>query len=260
MISCITITQAGREAMVADAMADFAQQTVVSRELLIVHDGNSGLHERLAHLADSHAAKCKKALIRVERAETGLSLGALRNIATDHAEGEWICQWDDDDRYHPERLRLQWQAAQNERADCCFLVDQLHWFRQTGALFWDDWNNEPYPMNFVQGTLLCKRARMPRYPELRRGEDTAFTWDLLRASHDQGFNVARLRGVGWCYIYSYHGANAWDAAHHEAIAAAKHWPAARLIAQRSKLSVALSEYVPRMPPLSMQCGAELWQF
>ncbi len=260
MISCITITQAGREPMVADAMADFARQTVVSRELLIVHDGDAGLHERLTRLADSPAMQCERAQIRVERAEPGLSLGALRNIATDRAHGEWICQWDDDDRYHPERLQLQWQAAQRERADCCFLVDQLHWFRQTGALYWDDWDSEPYPMNFVQGTLLCKRARMPRYPELRRGEDTAFTWDLLRASHDEGFVVARLRGVGWCYIYSYHGANAWDAAHHEAIAAAKHLPAARLIAQRARLAAALADYAPGLPQLSVPCGAEQWRF
>ena len=261
MISCITITQAGRERLVADAIADFAQQTWADRQLLIVHDGDAALHERLgALIADAgiHYEHC--APIRVHREAVGQSLGALRNVATAHALGDWICQWDDDDRYHPMRLQLQWQAALDEQAECCFLVDQLHWFCDDGRLYWDDWHGEPYPINFVQGTLLCKQSRMPRYPELRRGEDTGATWALLRASYEAPFAVARLRGAGWCYVYRYHGANAWEAEHHAAIAAAKHLSPAQLVGRQAALKKALSEYRPALPPLSMPVGAERWQF
>ena len=161
------------------------------------------------------------ASIRVERAPPGQRLGGLRNIAIARARGEWICQWDDDDRYHPERLRLQWEQAQSEQADVNYLVDQLHWFRADSLLFWDDWGGEPYPMNLIQGTILARRDVMPPYPDIGRGEDTLQTHALLREEASKAFRVSRLRGMGWCYIYRFHGGNAWDAAHHRAISAVK---------------------------------------
>ena len=112
-------------------------------------------------------------------------------------------------------------AALTERlvasgASFAFLTDQLHWFPKHGALYWEDWSSEAYPLDFVQGTLVGRRARMPSYDPLRRGEDTA----LCRAIVAGGETVARVRDAGWSHVYTYHGDNAFPAPHHQAIASA----------------------------------------
>ena len=48
--------------------------------------------------------------IRVVYIGPGVSLGAARNLTVDTARGAYVCQWDDDDLYHPERLRIQYEA------------------------------------------------------------------------------------------------------------------------------------------------------
>ena len=217
MISCLCITRGDRPGLLSEAVSDFVRQTFPDRELVILHDGDEAVHAEVGAIVAAHAG----ASIRIERTQPGPRLGELRNVAIARARGEWICQWDDDDRYHPERLRLQWEHAQSEQAAVNYLVDQLHWFRPDNTLFWDDWSGEPYPMNVIQGTILARRDVMPPYPDIGRGEDTLQTHALLRAEASNAFRVSRLRGMGWCYIYRYHGGNVWDAAHHRAISAAK---------------------------------------
>jgi glycosyltransferase involved in cell wall biosynthesis len=187
----------------------------------------------------------------------GLRLGELRNIAVKRARGEWICQWDDDDRCHPERLRLQWEHAQSENAAVNYLVDQLHWFLPDNVLFWDDWSGEPYPLNVIQGTILARREVMAPYPDLSRGEDTLQTHALLRAEALGAFRVSRLRGVGWCYIYRFHGRNVFDAAHHRAISAVKRLRPARLLPRLALLQDRLKEYQPALPSAQTWLGTEL---
>ena len=163
MISCLCITRGDRPGLLSEAVSDFVRQTFADRELVILHDGDEAAHAAVAAIVAAHAG----ASIRIERTPPGPRLGELRNIAIGRARGEWICQWDDDDRYHPERLRLQWEHAQSEQAAVNYLVDQLHWFRPDNTLFWDDWGAESYPMNIIQGTILARRAVMPPLPGYR---------------------------------------------------------------------------------------------
>ena len=58
-----------------------------------------------------------------------------------------------------------------------------------------------------------------------------------------------MRGAGWCYIYTWHGANAWPEPHHLAIAASKHLPDARLLAREPVLRQRLAEFAPPLGPL-----------
>jgi glycosyltransferase involved in cell wall biosynthesis len=248
MISCLMVTQASRLPLAALAIADFAGQTHAERELIVLHDGADDTDLALRAVA----AQFPHAAIRIERAEPGLSLGSLRN-RTVACGGEWLCQWDDDDRYHPERLALQWQAAQREKADFCFLVDQLHYFPQSRQMYWDDWEREPYPMNFIQGSLLGRRDRLPPYPDAARGEDTAMVRELLRGAP----RIARLRDVGWCYVYVYHGSNVWSAAHHTAISQAKALGPARLLRAAETLRHRLGQYAPGFGPVAFPHAAGL---
>lgn len=237
-VSCLTVTQPGRIDLLRHAVGDFARQTHAERELVIVHDGDPSFDAEVRQLCTLHGS----ATIRVRRVTPGSALGALRNHAVEQAHGECICQWDDDDRYHPMRIEMQLQALEKESADFCFLVDQLHWFPARGELYWDDWDSEQYPLNFIQGTLLGYRDRMPRYPESARGEDTALCLEILRA----GRKITRLRGVGWCYVYAYHGGNAWHQGHHLAIVQAKSLGAAQLLGKEYLLRQRLAEYEPAL--------------
>ena len=237
LVTCITITQAGRLHMLADSIRDFLRQTHPEREQLIVHDGSEQDHADICSLADRLAGSAGPR-VRVHRAAPGTSLGQLRNVAVAESQGDIICQWDDDDRYHPLRLALQYEALRSREAAFCFLVDQLHGYREAAHLTWDDWDSEPYPLNFIQGTLMGYRAQMPEYPSLARGEDTAACLALLST----GRRIARLRGVGWCYVYMYHGRNVWSRQHHWSISQAKQLQEFKLRARLHTLRQRLREY------------------
>jgi glycosyltransferase involved in cell wall biosynthesis len=212
------------------------RQTWPDRELVIVHDGDAAFDARLKALATSHDA----AAISVYRQPRTLTLGELRNASVDVARGEIVCQWDDDDRYHPRRLELQFAAMRVENSEFCFLTDQLHLFAADRTMYWDDWNLEVYPLNLVQGTLLGSKAALGRYRPLARGEDTPLILDLLR----RGRRITRLREHGYLYVYVFDGQNVWDYDHHAAISAWKRFRGARLLALEPTLRARLAEYHP----------------
>jgi len=234
LISCLTVTQPDRLPELGRSIRCFARQTHHERELVIVHDGGDAFDREARALA----AEFPGERIRVERTESGAGLGALRNVAVGLARGELVCQWDDDDLYHPDRLASQYRRLRETGSDFCFLTDQLHWFLNTGEFFWDDWNVEPWPMNLIQGTLLGRRGALPAYPALARGEDTP----VLQALHRDGAKLAGLEDHGYLYIYTYSGKNAWDLAHHGAISSWKRLRRERLEARRGMLADRLKEY------------------
>jgi glycosyltransferase involved in cell wall biosynthesis len=236
MISALMVTQAGRRNFALTAMADFAAQTHSRRELVVVHDGDAAFDETLAAAAARHA----DTNIRIIQAGPDQTLGELRNLSLAEAAGDFVCQWDDDDRYHPSRLAEQWMALRNDDGNFCFLQQQMHFFADTRQMFLVDWDTEAYPMNFVQGSMLARRSSVPSYPALPRGEDTAVVREVLR----QGHPVTRVANKAWLYVYICHEANAWSSAHHRAIARAKGAGEARLLAARRTLESRLFEYDP----------------
>lgn len=234
MISCLAVTQPGRLEQLEHSIRSFSRQTYTRRELVIVHDGDDEFQQSL----QSTLRRFPGDRFRLVRAEPGTSLGELRNLSVRSARGDLLCQWDDDDLYHPRRLAAQYQRLTESGSDFCFLTDQLHWFQTTDEFFWDDWNVEPYPMNLIQGTLMGRRAMVPEYPALARGEDTPVLQTLFRS----GAKLIDLSGSGYLYIYTYSGKNAWDFAHHAAISRWKRLPAAQLEARRGLLVRELKRY------------------
>lgn len=234
LISCLTVTQPDRLDELGRSIRCFSLQTYANREMVIVHDGSAGFHRKLLELI----AGWPRDRFRLVRADARQRLGELRNLAVARARGELVCQWDDDDLNHPERLKMQYEHLVRESGDFCFFTDQLHWFRNTGEFFWDDWNIEPYPMNLIQGTLMGRRDMLTDYPALDRGEDTA----VLQALSGQGARLVALSGFGYLYIYVYSGKNTWDLAHHGAISAWKRLRREALHARRNELTRYLKEY------------------
>ena len=238
MISCLTVTRETRFRSLQLAVGDFARQTWGERELVIVHDGDAAFDAKLKRLAAAHDA----APIAIHRIAPGQTLGNLRNASIDAACGEIVCQWDDDDRYHPRRLELQFAAMRVENSEFCFLTDQLHLFAAERTMYWDDWNLEAHPLNLVQGTLLGSKAALGRYPPLARGEDTPVILDLLRRNR----RITRLREHGYLYVYVFDGDNAWGHEHHATISAWKRFRGARLLALEPLLRARLAEYQPSL--------------
>jgi hypothetical protein len=59
--------------------------------------------------------------------------------------------------------------------------------------------------------IAVARARgewMTPYPDIGLGEDTLQTLALLQAEASKALRVSRLRGMGWCDIYRFHGGDA----------------------------------------------------
>ncbi|MGR8978771.1 MAG: glycosyltransferase family 2 protein [Gammaproteobacteria bacterium] len=250
MISCLTITQPGRLPELSRAVACFRSQTLKERELVIVHDGDEDFHQSVQQLLECEPGY---GLFQVHRVPSGRTLGDLRNVAVGLAKYSIVCQWDDDDLYHPRRLEVQFAFLKIKGADFCFLTDQLHLFESERILYWDDWNRETYPMNLIQGTLLGDKSLLGQYPALKRGEDTPVMMHLVRRGH----KIAALGGMGWIYIYAYTGKNVWEREHHAAISAWKQLSGERLNKQIELLDARLREYPTDFGPVSMPCENKL---
>lgn len=201
MVSCLMVTK-DRPALARHAVACFQRQTYPNRELIIVDDGASDtLDAWVRDLADPQIRHLR--LPADDR-----PLGELRNAAVAAATGEYVAGWDDDDLSHPNRLALQVAAARALRADACFLERELMWWpreRRIAASCRRVW----------EGSMLCTRAGMPAYPAERRGEDTPVAFDVAR----RGRTV--LLDAPFLYVYIFHGANTFEAAHWNT-----HWRAA----------------------------------
>ncbi len=233
-ISCLTVTRTARLGSLERAIRAFARQTWAARELVIVHDEGAVLQSSI----ESLAAQWPSCTIRVHGEAERRPLGALRNVSVALARGSLVCQWDDDDLHHPERLEMQARCLAGHGADFCFLTDQMHLFAQTGEMFWDDWTVEVPPMHLIQGTLLGRRDRLGRYPESKRGEDTPVLLDLVR----RGARIAELRDTGWLYVYVFDGQNAFDLAHHAGISKWKRRRKEALLAEGDELLRRLREH------------------
>jgi glycosyltransferase involved in cell wall biosynthesis len=175
-VSCLCITQPGREAMLAEARAAFDAQTYSFKELVVVID-----------------------------TKDGRTLGDLRNEALDRATGDYVATWDDDDLSHPARLAVQVDAMERHGVPLGFLslvtLRCVCGFEATSQARYG-WEN----------TMVADRALIEslglRYPSRDRAEDTAFIGELMKAVP----KAVQLQDPA-LYTYCFHGGNTWNAEH-----------------------------------------------
>lgn len=230
LISCLMVTR-GRRALLEFAIDGFARQTYPNRELVIVCDSPALPQDDPLERAIRAAGGRNVRLIRVNAAgrDGGLTLGELRNIAVDHAAGRYVCQWDDDDLYDPCRLQMQQRVLAAAGAQACLLGRWMIWWPAEDRLAVScerDW----------EGSLLCEKAVMPRYPALRRGEDTPVVEQLRRSARVVRMDLPRL------YTYVVHGGNTFTAAHFE-----DHWKATAARFSGDRCRAMLEEMGKRLP-------------
>ncbi len=244
MISCLMVTL-DRLALAKCAILSYAEQSYPNRELVIVADGDEPYRRALARYVEALGL----AGVHIVYPGTGgLTLGCLRNISIDAARGELICQWDDDDCSHPDRLKVQFEHMIAHRAGVSFFTDHLQIIESERLLSWIDWSGEGQYDGLSQltpGTLMMYRDARFRYPEsgptARRGEDCVFMEAVCGA-----VPVAALHGVGELYLYRYHGRNTFPREHHYRLCACRSRSNAQLLEDAARLQKAIRYYpIPR---------------
>jgi glycosyltransferase involved in cell wall biosynthesis len=214
LISCLMVSLMSRErlAYIRQSIADFRNQTYPNRELVMIADGRADpavLAQVRAELVEAQISG------HLELAHQGLSLGALRNLSQQRAKGEFHCVWDDDDRYHPQRLARQQEALVASGCEGLCVTQVVQFFPREGELYLINWKAteaEGFP-----GSLMLRADAPVTYPEngpeSRLGEDT----NLLAQLRARG-GVAHLPDQPYLYFYQSHGANSWDDGHHAMLA------------------------------------------
>lgn len=252
LVTCMTVSQPPRLRQLKAAIRDFCRQSWPRRELLIVVDDPD-----YARRVDRMIERMEGDIYLLNYGQRS-TLGKLRNLALEQAHGDFVCQWDDDDRYSPERIRLQAEAIIDSEASACFLYEQLHYFESTQQLFWTDWRRcdgtrrVQAPLSWIPGTVLFRRGRA-RYPEWgalsSRGEDSALAFSLWREA------AIAIETPPGTYLRTFHGNNTWHWKHHFSLAVRRSKSARTVCAQRAELEGAAQRF-ELGPSLCMMAGSE----
>jgi glycosyltransferase involved in cell wall biosynthesis len=253
LVSCLMVTR-DRLALAKRAIRSFAGQTYAPRELVIVTDGDA----RFRGALERHVGELGIESVRFVYPDTpDLPLGALRNLSLDEARGEVMCQWDDDDYSHPERIARQLAALREQDGAACLLTDHLQLHERERVVLWVDWTDGGRITGLdrlAPGTLMLARDPSLRYPETgdyaERGEDSV----LLAAVAERG-PIAHLEGEGHLWLYTYHGRNTFSAEHHRHLS--KFGKPRDAVLQRADIiKAALDHYpIPRPATVAGRDGA-----
>jgi glycosyltransferase involved in cell wall biosynthesis len=104
-VSCITVTR-DRVPLLKKCIKHFKEQTYQNKELIIVYY-NTDDETKQFLLDNQEDLNNHNVFFYMFVEDEGLYLGAIRNIATSKATGEWLCIWDDDDWYANDRIESQ---------------------------------------------------------------------------------------------------------------------------------------------------------
>jgi glycosyltransferase involved in cell wall biosynthesis len=158
-------------------------------------------------IAFANSLKDSNIRISILSSDPKLTLGELRNHSVNAADGEYICQWDDDDWYHPRRLELQLQSAIEQDKAASILP---RW------LIYSHTEQKAYCSNarLWEGSLLCKKTVLqsgPGYPARSKGEDSAvIAWLYIQ---DQ----IAIEDRPDLYVYTHNDNNTWGQPHFQKI-------------------------------------------
>jgi glycosyltransferase involved in cell wall biosynthesis len=186
LISCLMVTR-GDLVLAQFAIDCYRRQTWPNRELVIVGDApHSDVPDFIATLGDSTIRYVPTA---------PAALGALRNVSVEAARGALLCQWDDDDLYHRERLEFQYGQLVAARAAAHFLSRWVMWWPEQRQL-------ALAKRRIWEGSMLARREAVGSYPAIARREDTRAVADLRQRGNRITYTDQPL---AYCYII--HGAN-----------------------------------------------------
>lgn len=191
LISCLMVSRGDR--LPAQWAIDcYRAQTYPTRELVIVSaQPDSEVEALMEEIGDP--------TIRFFPARPQ-SLGELRNLCAAHAEGEILCQWDDDDLSAPDRLALMAAVLGQSQSRATVLRRVTLWQPRSRRI-------GPSAPRLWENTLMVLRGAMPAYPAIDISEDTAVA--EMIASH----NRVTMIDAPDRYCYVGHDRNSCGPAH-----------------------------------------------
>jgi glycosyltransferase involved in cell wall biosynthesis len=200
LVSCLMVT-ADRPGLASRAIKCHAHQTYENTELVILDDGSVDY----SSVISAHGAPGRVRYVRIPR-DPALTLGDLRNMSMELAQGDWMIQWDDDEWYAPTRIETQLNSALAGGTGACALKWTLVRIEGNGSIM----NFRAETGTATPGTILYRRCES-RYPSLRRNEDGVFMASVAR---ELGMTVLG-REHSHLFVRIHHGANTWSRAHFE---------------------------------------------
>ncbi len=213
LISCLMVTFSRKIELAKEAIACFKEQTYPNLELVLLEEGDGEIHDWLEKeqvgkkeiKIKYYPIKNKKSSKRSLKKSSKRSLGELRNLSLNIASGDYICQWDDDDLSDPKRLEIQYYHLKRTNSSGSFLARQTVEYKKAdpGNSFIKAYNS----YRIWENTMLIKKDSSIKYPELPRGEDTAFVSDYV--SKHQVVLIDRPE----LYTYRIHGINTFSHEH-----------------------------------------------
>ena len=148
LISCLCPTMNNPD-IVKNAIDCFNDQTYVNKELILITDEkNPYLNALKMFVVDN---------IKLFIAPHGSTMGVLRNMSLDNANGEYIATWDDDDISSKHRIQTQYNALEESKKKVCYLEK---------VLVNDKVSNRKgisQPGRFIDPTMLALKSSFPRY-------------------------------------------------------------------------------------------------
>lgn len=202
LISCICVTR-GKPLFLERAIRCFVSQTYANKQLVILfEDDDPETAAFLKTLPPDPAFK----IVEAQRS----TLGQLRNMAIQAADGDFVCQWDDDDWFHAARLEYLYAVSVASGRPG---VVMMRW------ILFDATSGRGYTshLRLWEGSILCRKNILPAegYENKSIGEDTS----LIKGLFDDDL-LYPLTQAPHLYVYVYHGGNTWNAAHWAPIFAA----------------------------------------
>jgi glycosyltransferase involved in cell wall biosynthesis len=231
----VALPVAKRFNFLVHSIADYRRQSYPHRELVIVLDQGE---PACVDAIERHVTELGDPSIRVIQPTGKRTLGALRNQSIQFSTGAILCQWDDDDLYHPGRLTLQFQALEHANSDAVFLQDVALFFPAQRDLYCTNWRATP--AGCFPATLMCRRSTPILYPEdgpeAERGEDTAVAQQLLARC-----SVHLMAGSPHLHVYVAHGNNTWPESFHRMLRDTLAMSRALLLRREAALRQGLAE-------------------
>jgi mannosyltransferase OCH1-like enzyme len=191
-ISCLCVTK-NDYSLVSKSIDCFLNQTYPNKELIVVYEDDNKVIENI--IKDYNNSNIKYLKIKTIPKKT---LGELRNISINSSTGDYICQWDDDDWYHPLRLWEQFRHCKLNKKGGSILKSWLIYDSVKNNLY----SCERKIISGWEGSFLYKKSLIKElYPLLSKGEDTTF---IEKIQHDLSvLNKPEL------YVYRVHTVNTW---------------------------------------------------
>ena len=203
LISCLCVTH-NKPQMLKRAIECFKNQSYENKQLIIVYEEFDTLtHEFINVQKFDNNIK----VIRISSSIDKLSLGELRNISVKQADGEYVCQWDDDDWFDPDRLKIQMKFIQKSGKPACILSRWIVFNSQTKKAYISN-------QRLWEGSILCLKDLIIKnlYLPLHKGEDTNVIDSLF-----EGDKLYIIDDQPELYIYVSHGNNTWEQNHFDHI-------------------------------------------